>query len=93
MTVALRPDGGVALLGVCGSEDAEILLGHLLRDRSVAVDWLGCDVVHTAVLQVMLAAGVEPAGPPRGRFLAEMIEPLLGRTEVQPAARPPGAKE
>ena len=77
MTVQLREDGGIALVGACGSDDAEVLLRRLIADKSATVDWRGCDAAHTALIQVMWAAGVVPIGPPRDRFLIDMLEPLL----------------
>ncbi len=77
MTVDVGAKGDVALIGDCGSEDAEVLLRQLIARPYAAVDWRGCDTAHTAVVQVLLAAGVRPVGPPRGEFLTTMVEPLL----------------
>jgi hypothetical protein len=69
----------IALIGDCPSEDAEALLSHLLADPLATVDWHACDRAHTAVLQVMLAAGRPVQGPPRGIFLSQWVEPLISK--------------
>jgi len=79
MTVRLRNDGVIELVGVCGSEDAEALLRHLCARPTSDVDWRGCDGAHTAVVQVLVAAAVRPLGTPANKFLAEMVAPLLER--------------
>ena len=59
-----RDDSGVILLdGVCPVEDAEPLLQMLQATPSARIDWTRCSRLHTAVLQVILAARVAPAGP------------------------------
>ena len=77
MTIRRREDGVVELTGKCESVDAEVLLGYLLADRGASIDWRDCDTAHTAVVQVILAAGVAPLGPPRGQFLNDVVGPLL----------------
>jgi hypothetical protein len=79
MTVNVRPNGEIELVGDCGSDDAEALLRELALHRDAAVDWRACDTAHTAVIQVLLAAGVQPIGPPAGQFLRTIVEPLLRR--------------
>jgi hypothetical protein len=77
MTVRHGENGVIELVGRCDSSDAEVLQSRLLAFKGATVDWRHCDTAHTAVLQVMLAAGVVPIGPPRGKFLIDMLEPLL----------------
>jgi hypothetical protein len=73
-------DGGrVELIGACGLEDAEPLLRRLLADPSLVVDLRRCDHAHTGLIQVLLASAAKTLGPARGRFLHEMVEPLLQR--------------
>ena len=62
MTVALATDGRILLAGNCGVEDAEILVRHLLVDAKATLDWSACESAHTAVIQVLLAAGAKPVG-------------------------------
>ena len=56
MTVRLNSDGVIVLAGACPVEDAETLLEHLQARREGPVDWSGCTALHTAVLQVLMAA-------------------------------------
>ena len=51
----------VSLSGPCGVEDAEILLRHLAEGVR-RVDLGGCDHVHAAILQLLMAAGPELEG-------------------------------
>jgi hypothetical protein len=76
MTVRLQ-GRVVHLSGDCGSEDAEILLSALLAHPDVEIDWRSCERAHTAVVQVLLAAGRRLSGPPPSAFLARWLEPLL----------------
>ena len=77
MTVQLREDGAIVLAGVCDSADAEVLLSQLLANPQAAVDWRACDMAHTAVVQVLVAAGIAPVGAPGSRYLMDVVEPLL----------------
>jgi hypothetical protein len=79
MTVETGEDGAVALVGVCASEDADLLLQRLIADRGAVVDWRRCESMHTAVLQVLVASKAELLGPPTGPFLIDMLEPVLKR--------------
>jgi len=56
MTVRLTNEGAIMLVGECPVEDAEMLLEHLQARRDGPVDWSGCTRLHTAVLQVLMAA-------------------------------------
>jgi hypothetical protein len=76
MTIRIS-DQGADLSGLCGSEEAEPLLAYLLAEPAGAIDWRDCDWAHTALIQVMLAAGAVPTGPARGQFLSQVLEPLL----------------
>ncbi|THD62577.1 hypothetical protein [Phenylobacterium sp.] len=79
MTVRLADGGVVELVGHCPSEDAETLLAELIARPDARVDWRACESAHTAVIQVLIAANVTPAGPPADGFLANRVEPLLNR--------------
>jgi hypothetical protein len=62
--VSVRRDSGAIVLdGICAVEDAEPLLQMLQMTPAAPLDWTRCSQIHTAVLQVMLAAGVIPMGP------------------------------
>lgn len=82
MTVRLNPDGSVGLAGVCPSEDAEMLLQHLLRDPAVTVDWRSCEGAHTAVVQVLMAAHPKLLGPPADRRLASWVHPVIAGADT-----------
>jgi hypothetical protein len=68
-------DGIVRLTGRCLAEDAEPLLG-LLAAGINQVDLSGCEFLHGAVLQLLLAAQVPVTGQP-APFLDKWIMPLL----------------
>jgi hypothetical protein len=77
MTLRIGERGDVALVGRCPSEDAEALLRHLCTHPKADVDWRECESAHTAVVQVLIAARLNPKGPPANSFLAAMVAPLL----------------
>jgi hypothetical protein len=61
MTVRLD-DGAIVVEGVCPVEDAEALLEQLQAHPGVPVDCTGCSSMHTAVIQVLMAANAAIAG-------------------------------
>ena len=69
----------IELEGICHSEDAEILLQHLLAEPTATVDWRACESAHTAVIQVLMAVKPKLLGPPAGGALGQWIQPLLTR--------------
>jgi hypothetical protein len=71
------PDAAIELSGSCGVEDAETLQRHLLALPSSAVEWGTCEQLHSAVLQVLLAANPRMRGLPAVPFLRNHIRPLL----------------
>ena len=75
MTVRRRDDGTIVLDGDCGAEDAEPLLQSLLANPAVAVDWTACRHLHTAVVQIILAAAPALVGPCGDRWVGEWIVP------------------
>jgi hypothetical protein len=64
MTVLKPADDVLLLEGACPIEDAEILLQHLTGSPSATVDLRNCLSMHTAVIQVLLAAKPALLGPP-----------------------------
>src|SRR4051812_9927216 len=94
MTVQLADDGTILLVGHCPAEDADVLLQLKLATPGAAVDWRACRSAHTAVIQVLLAAGCEPVGPSPSEFLERMMAPALARSragtgiETMPFSRP-----
>ena len=67
------------LEGVCPVEDAEVLLQHAQEGYRLA-DWSGCTLLHTACLQVVLAARLPLRGLPQDAALAQWLAPLLAST-------------
>jgi hypothetical protein len=63
VSVTRNADGTIELEGDCPVEDAESLLRLLHADPTANIDWTACRRVHTAVLQVIIAAGTTPWGP------------------------------
>jgi hypothetical protein len=67
MSIRRDDDGTIVLYGSCPVEDAEPLLQLLHASPEARLDWARCDHLHTAVLQVILAARpllVGPCGDP-----------------------------
>jgi hypothetical protein len=56
VTVSRRSDGTIVLDGRCPVEDAEALLELLQATSAAPLDWTKCTHLHTAVLQVIMAA-------------------------------------
>jgi hypothetical protein len=79
VTVRLSPAGAIMMEGICPSEDAEVLLQLLLAHPAPVVDWSACEGAHTAVIQVLMAAGPALRGPPAGGSLRDWVQPLLTR--------------
>jgi hypothetical protein len=61
-------------------EDTEPLLQLLQENPQVAIDWSGCQQIHTAVFQLILAAGAVPAGSCGDAWLQQWLAPQLGRS-------------
>ena len=62
MSVRRHDNGTILLEGNCPVEDAEPLLRLLQADPAAPLDWNACDYLHTAVMQVILAARPEQVG-------------------------------
>jgi hypothetical protein len=78
MTVR-RSGDAVLLEDVCPVDDAEILMQHLQTGAAV-IDWSGCAHLHTACLQVILAARLPVRGATANVALLRWIQPLLPAT-------------
>lgn len=80
MTVLLSAEGTIVLEGSCPSEDAETLLQHLTSMSELTVDLRRCELAHTAVIQVLLAARPKLQPPslehPLWRWVYPAIAPL-----------------
>jgi hypothetical protein len=75
MTVRRQDNGAITLDGVCGVEDAEPLLQMLLATPEAPLDWTRCEHLHTAVVQVVLAAGPELVGQCGDPWVGQWITP------------------
>ena len=62
----------------CTVEDAMPLLEFLTSHRAARVDLSACANLHTAVLQVLLAAKPKIAAPSREAFLSRWLSQPLG---------------
>ena len=71
-----RQDGIIFLEEHCSVEDAESL-ARLLEDYLGVIDWTGVRKLHTAVVQMVLQAGLPVHGPCGDPFVARWIEPGL----------------
>jgi hypothetical protein len=74
MTVRRNDDGTIILDGTCSVEDAEPLLQLLLATPTATVDWIGAERLHTAVVQVILAAHPRIAGPCGDSWVRHWLE-------------------
>ena len=63
MTVRRHENGTITLDGECCGEDAEPLMQMLLETPAARLVWPRCGHLHTAVVQVILAAKPALAGP------------------------------
>lgn len=80
MTVRRKKRAGIELSGRCGVEDAEVLQRHLLADPEATVQWVDCEFLHSAVVQVLLASRVRMRGTPDDAFLRVHLAPILHRS-------------
>jgi hypothetical protein len=80
MTVNLKTDGVIELVGRCGVEDAEVLQRHLLAGPGATVEWSGCEHLHSAVIQVLLVGKPRLRGSPASAFLQTHIAQLVDRS-------------
>jgi hypothetical protein len=81
MTIRRDDDGVIVLDGECPVEDAEALLQLLQAQPEGPVDWSACTRLHTAVLQVLMAAAPRMRGECGDVFVARW-------SPVGAAARP-----
>ena len=71
-----RDHDAVLLENVCTVEDADVLMQELLAGAT-HVDWSGCTHLHTACLQVLLAARPSVRGKPDNPAIARWLAPIL----------------
>ena len=79
MTVRTGDAELIVLEGKCPSEEAEMLLQHLLAAPEAVVDLQHCESLHAAVIQVLLAAKptlqLPSSDTPGGRWLSAVLLP------------------
>ena len=77
MSVRRADNGTIILDGTCPAEDAEPLLQMLQARRVAGVDWTQSRQIHTAILQIILAAGVVTVGPCGDPCVEKWLAPEL----------------
>lgn len=65
--------------GACAVEEAIPLAEWLDAVEEPRLDLGGCTALHTALVQVLLAAATPVAVPPEDAFLKGWVMPVLGR--------------
>lgn len=87
MPILYPAEGGeacAAFEGRCAPEEADALLEWLRRTPAPAADLHSCDDLHTALVQLLLAARVRLVTPPRDPFLAACLAPSAVKAETIP---------
>lgn len=80
MAVQYRPDEHrITISGVIGVEEAEELCQLLAENPGAPLNLAECQHLHTAVLQVLMAARCTVAAPPQDPLLRGLIMPALSR--------------
>jgi hypothetical protein len=87
MSVRVSRPGVIELSGRCGVEDAEVLQRHLLAASGSTVEWTGCELLHSAVIQVLLVGGTGVRGEPQAAFLKDHVAPIIGRSTKKPTSQ------
>ena len=77
MSVGRRDNGVIVLEGRCAVEEAEPLLQMLQATPAAPCDWTRCSHLHTAVLQVILAARPALIGPCGDPYVEQWIAPRI----------------
>jgi hypothetical protein len=67
----------IRLIGDCPVEDAEPLLGHLTAGSQVVVDLRRSGLLHTTVIQVLLAREAKVIGQAGDGFVQAWLLPLF----------------
>jgi hypothetical protein len=77
MSIRRDGDGTIVLDGSCPVEDAEPLLQMLQATPAARVEWTHCHHLHTAVVQVILAARPALGGGCGDTWLRQWLAPNL----------------
>ncbi len=75
-------DNRVLLVGLCTVEEAEGLLGWLLKNPEGEVDLFDATHLHMAVLQALLAGSGKISATPEDDFWGRWIGPLLDQNST-----------
>jgi hypothetical protein len=75
VSVRLDETGTILLEGSCPVDDAEPLLQLLQATPTARCDWTRCSHLHTAVVQVVLAARSALTGPCGDPWIEQWIGP------------------
>lgn len=77
--MSVRLDGEIIRLeGRCPVEDAEPLLTLLLGDGHRTVDLSASEMLHTAIVQLILAFRPRLTGDSADGFMRDWVQPALG---------------
>lgn len=86
----MRVDGPVVVLeGHCPIEEAETLLEAVQSGAVRSVDVGGCRSMHTAIVQVLLAAGLPLRGAMEDSYWQEFLSALPSAGAVHAVASEP----
>ncbi len=81
--MSVRLDGEIIRLeGRCHVEDAEPLLVLLQADGTRTVDLAGSEMLHTAIVQLILAFRPPLAGTSAEAFIRDWVLPAVRQGEV-----------
>ena len=80
MTVRRGEQGTIVLLGDCPVDDTEPLFQLLLATPAATVDWTQCSRLHTAIVQLLLAAQPRIIGPCGDALAGRLVLPPSGPT-------------
>jgi len=75
--VHVETNGSIALVGACPVEEAETLLQLLQSTPAAPCDWTRCSHLHTAVVQVILAARPALIGPCGDAWIEQWVSRQL----------------
>ena len=76
-------------LGICSVEEAEALLDWTQGHSAPRADLSGCEHLHAALLQILLAREVEVVGLPQDPWLSTWLRPLVKKTPAVAVAASP----
>ncbi len=100
MPIQYPEEGGsrAVFAGLCVTEEGDALLDWLRRTSDAEADLTDCTDLHTALVQLLMAARVRLVAPPADRLLAAFLgaampPPALRETpKPRRIARKPGRK-